>query len=222
MAFMDLVNVSYSYPGQKKTILRDINLSIWNKGCIAVAGSNGCGKTTLSKLLIGILTPVTGFVNLNGQPLASLTLPQIGRRIGYVFQNPDRQFFCATVEEEISFGLQNLGLPADRVLQKVMAILDYFELTRYARTFPLALSAGEKRRLAIAAVLALEPELLVLDEPTAGLDPYRKRLLGDYLEKLITANRGVVLISHDQRFMDRYANRLIRLEEGQIVEQLGA
>ncbi|MDD3652590.1 MAG: ABC transporter ATP-binding protein [Desulfotomaculaceae bacterium] len=222
MAFIDLINVSYKYPGQQRTILHDINLSIWNRGCTAVTGSNGSGKTTLSKLLLGILTPVTGLVKLNGQPLTSMTLPQIGRRIGYVFQNPDRQIFCATVEEEISFGLQNQGLSPDQVLQKVKAILDYFELTRYAHTFPLALSAGEKRRLAIAAVLALEPDLLVLDEPTAGLDPYRKRLLGDYLEKIIASHKGVVIISHDHQFIARYATRFIRLKNGQVVEGQGA
>jgi len=218
MAFIDLYNVSYSYPGQSRSILSDINMSIFKEGITAVTGSNGSGKTTFSKLLTGILTPTKGWIKLNGKLLTSLTLAQIGRRIGYVFQNPEKQLFCETVEEEISFGMHNLGLPLDQVTLKTREIMEYFELTRYSQSFPLSLSAGEKRRLAIAAVFALEPDLLILDEPTTGLDPYRKRLLGDYIERITASNRGVVIISHDHNFIARHATRLIRLKDGQLIE----
>ncbi|MDD4237300.1 MAG: ABC transporter ATP-binding protein [Desulfotomaculaceae bacterium] len=221
MAYIELENVTFCYPGQSRPVLRDINLSIYKEGVTAITGANGSGKTTFSKLLIGILTPTKGWIKLNGQLLTSLTLAQIGRRIGYVFQNPGKQLFCETVEEEIAFGVRNLGLglSTDQVAQKVRMVLDYFELTRYAQVYPLSLSAGEKRRLAIAAVFVLEPDLLLLDEPTTGLDPYRKKLLGDYLDKVIAAKRGVVIISHDQKFISRYATRLIKLQEGQFVEE---
>ncbi|MDF9409027.1 energy-coupling factor ABC transporter ATP-binding protein [Pelotomaculum isophthalicicum JI] len=198
--------------------MNDINLSILKEGITAVTGSNGSGKTTFSKLLTGILTPTKGCVKLNGQLLTSLSLAQIGRQVGYVFQNPEKQLFCETVEEEISFGMHNLGFPLDQVALKTRDIMEYFELTRYSQSFPHNLSAGEKRRLAIAAVIALEPDLLILDEPTTGLDPYRKKLLGDYMERIIASNRGVVIISHDHKFIDRYATRLIRLREGQFTE----
>lgn len=219
MGFIDLMDVDFRYPGQARPVLTGINLSIFKDGVTAVTGANGSGKTTFSKLLVGILMPTKGWIKLNGQLLTSLTLAQIGRRIGYVFQNPDKQLFCETVEEEIAFGVRNLGLPPDQVTQKVGELMAYFELTQYAQVFPLSLSAGEKRRLAIAAVFALEPELLVLDEPTTGLDPYRKKLLGDYLEKVVAARRGVVIISHDHKFIKRYAARLIRLQEGQFIEE---
>jgi energy-coupling factor transport system ATP-binding protein len=219
MAYIELENVSFYYPGQSRPVLREINLSILNKGVTAITGANGSGKTTLSKLLTGILLPTKGRIKLNGQLLTSLTLAQIGRQIGYVFQNPDKQLFCETVEEEIAFGVRNLGLPPDQAAQKVRGVMDYFELTRHAQAYPLSLSAGEKRRLALAAVFALEPGLLLLDEPTTGLDPYRKKLLGDYLDKVLIAGRGVVLISHDQKFINRYATRLIGLQDGQFIEE---
>ena len=219
MAYIDIENVSFCYPGQSRFVLRDINLRIYKEGVTAVTGANGSGKTTFSKLLIGLLKPVKGRIQLNGKLLSSLTLAQIGRQIGYVFQNPDKQLFCETVEEEIAFGVRNLGLPPERVTQKVREVMDYIELSRYAQAYPLSLSAGEKRRLALAAGFALEPGLLLLDEPTTGLDPYRKQLLGDYLDKLVAANRGVVVISHDQKFIDRYATRLLRLEDGQFIEE---
>ena len=189
MGFIDLIDVSFSYPGQKRPALREVNLSIQKEGITAVTGPNGSGKTTFSKLITGILKPSTGSITVGGQTLASLTLSQIGRKIGYVFQNPGKQLFCETVEEEISFGLQNLGMPPDQVSRKAGEIMEYFELTRYSRSFPLSLSEGEKRRLAIAAVLALEPDMLVLDEPTTGLDPHRKKLLGDYLERIAASDR---------------------------------
>ncbi|TEB08078.1 Energy-coupling factor transporter ATP-binding protein EcfA2 [Pelotomaculum schinkii] len=219
MAYIELENVSFCYPGQSRPVLREINLSIFNKGVTAITGANGSGKTTFSKLLTGILTPTKGRIKLNGQLLTSLTLAQIGRQIGYVFQNPDKQLFCETVEEEIDFGVRNLGLPPDQAAQKVREVMDYFELTRHAQAYPLSLSAGEKRRLALAAVFALEPGLLLLDEPTTGLDPYRKKVLGDYLDKVLGAGRGVVLISHDQKFINRYATRLIGLRDGQFIEE---
>jgi energy-coupling factor transport system ATP-binding protein len=214
MGFLELNNVSFNYAGQGRQIFNDLNLSIFKEGVTAVTGLNGSGKTTLSKLLIGILQPTKGWISLNGKFLTTLTLAQIGRQIGYVFQNPDKQLFCETVVEEIGFGMHNLGLPADQVARRVEEMMEYFELARYSQVFPLNLSAGEKRRLAIAAVLALEPDLVVLDEPTTGLDPYRKGLLGNYLEKILALKKGVVIISHDHKFIARYANRFIKLEEG--------
>ena len=111
MSFIDLIDVSFSYPGQRGHVLKGINVSIQKEGITAVTGPNGSGKTTFSKLITGILKPTKGSITVSGQPLASLTLSQIGRKIGYVFQNPGKQLFCETVEEEIGFGFWNLGMP---------------------------------------------------------------------------------------------------------------
>ncbi|KAF1083794.1 Nickel import ATP-binding protein NikO [Sporotomaculum syntrophicum] len=218
MIFMKMVQVGFSYPGQKKPLLNDINFSIHKEGITALTGPNGVGKTTLSKLMVGILAPSTGHITLKGQNMSSMALAQIGRLVGYVFQNPEKQLFCPTVSEEIGFGLQNLELPEHEVQRLVKENLAYFELEHLAQNFPLQLSEGEKRRLAIAAVLVLEPELLVLDEPTTGLDAYRKHLLGECLLKLVASKRGVFMISHDSNFIDRYASRILILENGRLKE----
>ncbi len=217
MAFMELLQVSFSYRGQKQ-LLNDINFSIHNEGITALTGPNGIGKTTLSKLMVGMLVPTTGHITLKGQDISGMTLAQIGRLVGYVFQNPEKQLFCPTVSEEISFGLQNLELPEHDVQRLVKENLPYFELEHLAQSFPLQLSEGEKRRLAIAAVLVLEPELLVLDEPTTGLDAYRKHLLGECLKKIVASERGVFMISHDNNFINRYASRILILENGRLKE----
>ncbi|WP_031517330.1 energy-coupling factor ABC transporter ATP-binding protein [Desulfofalx alkaliphila] len=220
MAFIEMVDVSFKYPRQKKLLLNNINLNIDKRGITVLTGANGSGKTTISKLMVGVLEPTSGYITLNGQRISTMTLAQIGRIVGYVFQNPDRQFFCPTVAEEIGFGLQNQGLPDHQVQRLVNENLSYFELEHLAQSFPTQLSMGEKRRLAIAATLALEPELIILDEPTTGLDAYRKQLLGNCLEKILATGRGVFMVSHDKSFINKYATRIISLERGRLTEQL--
>lgn len=216
MAFLDLRNVTFKYPGQKRTVLAGINLTFDKAGITAIMGPNGCGKTTLTKLMVGLLVPITGEISLENRPLGTYSLAEIGRRIGYVFQNPDRQLFCTTVEEEIGFGLKNMGWKPAAVRERVEFYLEYFELAAYRRVFPLHLSQGEKQRLAMAAVLAGEPGFLILDEPTAGLDAYRKTILGKFIRKIAALGRGTVIVSHDTTFVRRIAERVITVENGQI------
>lgn len=216
MAYLELSGVRYCYPRHKKTVLHDIEFSLEKDEVIALTGSNGCGKTTLAKLILGILRPAKGQITLEGLPLSRYSLAGTGRRIGYVFQNPDQQFFCTTVFEEIGFGLTNLGYGPEAVREKADYYLDYFELSAYQDVYPLHLSQGEKKRLAIAAVLACETEFLILDEPTVGLDAYRKKLLLEYLHKIIALGRGMMLISHDTKFVEKVASRFVELENGRI------
>ncbi|WP_243120477.1 ABC transporter ATP-binding protein [Pelotomaculum sp. FP] len=204
-----------------KPALAGIDLSLDKDGVTAIVGPNGSGKTTLTKLLIGVLQPTEGEVRLEGRPVAGYSLAEIGRRIGYVFQNPDLQLFCSTVAEEVGFGLANRGCEPADVQEKVAFYLDYFELTAYRDVFPLYLSQGEKQRLAIAAVLANEPEFLILDEPTIGLDAWRKKNLEDYLKKVARLGRGMILVSHDERFVDKMAERVVTLANGRIQSDSG-
>jgi energy-coupling factor transport system ATP-binding protein len=216
MSFLELSQVTFFYPPKTIPAVKRINLGLEKDGVTAIVGPNGCGKTTLTRLMIGVLQPAEGRICLEGRPLTDYSLAEIGRRIGYVFQNPDVQLFSNTVAEEIGFGLTNQGCEPAAVEARVDFYLDYFELADYRNVFPLHLSQGEKQRLAIAAVLANEPEFLILDEPTVGLDAYRKRLLGDYLQKVAQLGRGMLLISHDMSFVDRMAERVITMENGQI------
>lgn len=216
MAFLELEQVSFSYPGQKEAVLNGINLSFDQDRITALIGPNGCGKTTLTKLIIGILHPTDGEISLEGRPLSQYSLAQIGRRIGYVFQNPDQQIFCSTVREEIAFGLTHSGCSPQEIKEKVDFYLDYFELTAYQNVFPLHLSHGEKQRMVIAAVLANQPGFLILDEPTVGLDAYRKRRLAEQLNKSAGLGTGMIIVSHDTSFVERLAERIISMEKGRI------
>ena len=193
-----------------------INLYFDKDGITAVVGPNGSGKTTLTKLMMGIIQPTNGEVCLESRPLCEYSLAEIGRRIGYVFQNPGQQLFSTTVAEEIGFGLKQFGEQPEVIEEKVDFYLDYFELAAYRNVFPLHLSYGEKQRVAIAAVLANNPDFVILDEPTVGLDVYRKRLLEDYLKKVIQLGRGMVIVSHDHDFVERMADRVVSLENGRV------
>lgn len=221
MAFLELSRVIFSYPRKMKPALTGIDLSLDKDGVTAIVGPNGSGKTTLTKLLIGVLRPTEGEVRLEGRPVAEYSLAEIGRRIGYVFQNPDLQLFCSTVAEEVGFGLANRGCEPAHVQEKVAFYLDYFELAAYHDVFPLYLSQGEKQRLAIAAVLANEPEFLILDEPTIGLDACRKKNLEDYLKKVARLGSGMILVSHDEPFVDKMAERVVTLANGRIQSDSG-
>jgi energy-coupling factor transport system ATP-binding protein len=175
---------------------------------VALCGKNGCGKTTLTKLLAGMLRPQLGRVCIEGQNIAGLDLFAIGQRLGYVFQNPSRQLFCDTVFHEVAYGLKNQGLAEALAAEKAEHYLERFALAAHREDYPGKLSQGEKQRLALAAVLALGTDYLVLDEPTNGLDMLRRRELGDMLLGLRREEGcGIVLVSHEADFIARYADR---------------
>ena len=221
MPFLELSQVAFTYAGKTSPAVSGINLSLAKDDITAMVGPNGSGKTTLTKLMIGVLRPSAGSIDLEQRPLAQYSLAEIGQRIGYVFQNPNLQLFCRTVAEEISFGLTNQGCDPATVEERVDFYLNYFELTTYRNAFPLYLSHGEKQRLAIAAVLANEPDFLILDEPTIGLDAYRKRLLEEYLQKVASLGRGMLLVSHDSGFVNQMAERVITMGDGRIQSDSG-
>jgi len=216
MSFIELKQVEFSYPRQNSPAVTDINLKLEKEAITAVVGPNGSGKTTLTRLIIGILPPDKGEIYLAGLPLSRYSLAQVGTRIGYIFQNPDLQLFCRSVAEEMAFGLSRSRQDPQQIKEKVDFFLEYFELDGYRNSFPMHLSQGEKQRLAIAAVMAHEPEYLILDEPTIGLDAFRKQQLVDYLHKVTGLGRGMLLVSHDMAFIDKLAERLISMEKGRI------
>lgn len=220
--FLETQNLGYTYPGSKQEILHKINVCFQPGEIVALVGDNGCGKTTLTKLLVGILRPSTGRICLAGNDIAEMSLAEIGRQIGYVFQNPSQQIFCTSVEREIAYGLRNLGLNRDEIECRIGFYLNYFELSEYRQTFPLSLSQGEKQRLMLAAILALEPRFVILDEPSTGLDIYRRKLLGNYLLRIKEDGHGVIFVSHQAKFIDTYADRVIHIEDGQAIEVKGS
>ncbi len=205
---LEVKEITFQYERTEPIVLKDFSASFEREMITAVLGPNGVGKTTLSKLIMGILHPQQGSICLDGENLKDWSLAQRGKKIGYVMQNPARQLFSATVKEEVEFGLKNLGLNEDQAYEKGRCFLALFDLEQYEGRFPFSLSHGEKQRLVLASVLAMEPEYLLLDEPTSGLDQKRKQQLGLYLEQVCTGqNCGVIVITHDLNFARQFAGR---------------
>ncbi|MDI6705721.1 MAG: ABC transporter ATP-binding protein [Bacillota bacterium] len=193
-------------------------MQLYSHQFTAITGPNGSGKTTLGKLMTGILKPSTGQVLICGKDSRAMTLGEIGSKIGYLFQNPSHQLFATSVKEEISFVLELKGCTKEEIDRKVKNSLETFHLLHLKESLPFKLSRGEKQRLAIAAVLINEPGFLVLDEPTTGLDMDRRKVLAGILEELRQKGIGMAVISHDQEFVKRHSDRIIKMSGGEIVE----
>lgn len=214
---IELKNLKFHYVPAKE-VIHNINIKIRKDEITAITGANGSGKTTLGKLMMGILKPVSGEVFIFNENISNITLGQIGMKIGYLFQNPEKQFFALTVEDEIGFILKAKGFKEEYINNKVNTLLELFQLDHLKKAFPLRLSQGEKQRLAIAAILANDIEYLILDEPTTGLDVKRIDILTDLLRDLYKQGIGMTIISHDYSFLDQLSNRIIKIHRGEIIE----
>ena len=210
---INVENAAYTYPKSDAPVLSGFSAQFRRGEITAVTGKNGCGKTTLTKLLVGLLRPYSGRVSIDDVDTSAMDLFEIGRRVGYVFQNPNKQLFCDTVYNEIAYGLRNSGLDKSRTERETEHYLDLFDLTRYRDIYPGKLSLGEKQRLVLAAVLALGTDYLVLDEPTTGLDMRHRRELGETLANLRQElGCGIIFVSHEVDFITRYADRELVME----------
>ena len=215
-------NISFYYTNGENTgrrILNNISLTIRPGESIAIMGPNGSGKTTFARCLNGLLLPTSGTVTVKGLPTSdAANLPEIRRQVGMVFQNPDNQIVSATVEREIAFGLENLGMPREEMREIVSKMLADFDLTGYRKKSPHYLSGGEKQRLAMAAVLAMRPSYLVLDEPTSLLDPKSREDILQLIKQLHRRKDKPVTTLLITQFPDEAltADRLIIFNNGEI------
>lgn len=207
--------VSFGYD-QKELIIKDLSLKIRGGICTAIIGPNGGGKTTLGKLMAGILKPSKGRVLVAGMDTKDTELCRIGEKIGYLFQDPERQLFAPTVRDEIAFAMDLHGAPRSLIEAKAETILEQFQLKELERSFPFLLSRGEKQRLAIAAIMINNPPFFILDEPTTGLDLERKGILSSLVGDLLDRGVGMVVISHDLNFVKKHAWRVISIKGGEI------
>jgi len=197
--------------------LDDVSLKIESGETVAIVGENGAGKTTLVKHVTGLLKPASGKVLVDGKSTAELTTAQLSRKVGVAFQNPDHQLFSESVEEEMSFALRNFGFPAELVEQRVARELEQFGLTEYRKSSPLVLSGGEKKRLTLACILAWDPEVIILDEPTVGQDSIQKERLAQTIRMLGSTGKTVVIVSHDIEFLWPIQPRIVVMKAGRIV-----
>ncbi|MDR2720036.1 MAG: energy-coupling factor ABC transporter ATP-binding protein [Nitrososphaerota archaeon] len=209
-------NVHYSYANNIEA-LKGVSLTINDGDFIAIMGQNGAGKTTLIKHFNGLLKPALGIVRVNGVETTKTSVAVLARNVGFVFQNPDNQLFSETVEDEIAFALKNFGFSKEAIEERVTWALDFLSLSQYRKTSPFLLSGGERKRVALASVLAWDPDTLVLDEPTIGQDHEQKEKLRQFVMQLQTKKKTVIMVTHDVEFVAECNPRVILMRDGKTV-----
>jgi energy-coupling factor transport system ATP-binding protein len=215
---INILDVSFSYPNGVQA-LDNISLSI-NKGeFIAIMGENGAGKSTLVKHLNKLLIPTAGRILFNDENIKQFSTAEISKKIGLVFQNPDDQLFEEDVEQEISFALKNFGFENDVITKRVDWALKLLDLEEYRKSSPFILSGGERKRVALASVLAWDPEILILDEPTIGQDHGQKERLSQFLFQLKMQGKTVIIVTHDVEFIAELQPQIILMSGGKIISK---
>ncbi len=220
-AIFDLRNVSYSYMG-KIDALKDISLKISQGEQVCIMGANGSGKSTLLAIIDGLVFPTTGEYYAFGQPVGEEAFDSIKdnefryyfrKKVGFVFQNSDVQLFSPTVFEEIAFGPLQLDLPRDEVVSRVEDVIEMMDISKLRDRAPHTLSGGEKKKVCIASVLATNPDVLLLDEPTAGLDPRTQLWLIELLQELGRAGKTIITATHDLDIIEQISERAVVMGE---------
>ncbi|MBL9006285.1 MAG: ATP-binding cassette domain-containing protein [Myxococcales bacterium] len=209
-------NLHYSYP-DGTAALKGVSLSIREGEYVVIVGQNGAGKSTLVRLFMKLLSPKSGRIHVQDQDLATLEGSDLARRIGYVAQNPDHQIFCSSVEEEVSFALRHIGYSTAEIEHRTAESLRSMGLLSVRRVHPLSLPKGDRARVVIAAVLAMQPEAVIFDEPTTGQDYRGARYILDLTQALHRAGKTVVVITHHLYLMPDYAERVVVMGSGSIL-----
>lgn len=210
---VEAVDVHFSYPDGTQAI-RGISFLITHGESVAIIGANGAGKSTLLQHLNGYLVPQKGTLRIGDFPLTKKTLMAVRKTVGMVFQDPDDQLFMPTVFDDVAFGPLNLGLPTEEVEQRVNRALEIVGATHLKQRPPYKLSGGEKRAVAIATVLSMSPNILVMDEPTSNLDPKSRRNL---IEMLKTFTHTKIIATHDLDLVTDLCERSIVLKDGRVI-----
>jgi energy-coupling factor transport system ATP-binding protein len=213
---IEVKSVSFTYPGGVEA-LKNVSLTVQDGQFLAIMGQNGAGKTTLVKHFNGLLKPAKGEVIVDGVNTTKASVAKLARSVGFVFQNPDHQLFSETVEEEIAFALRNFGFAKDVVESRVTWALNLLNLTQYRKSSPFMLSGGERKRVALASVLAWDPKILILDEPTIGQDYQQKERLRQFIMQMKTQGRTIIIVTHDVEFVAECNPTVLLMKEGEII-----
>lgn len=208
--------LEYCYEGEVPA-LKGVDIIIDRGDFVALIGQNGSGKTTLVKHFNGLLRPTRGKLIIGGIDSSELSIAQLSKIVGYVFQNPDHQIFCSSVAEELSFGPRNQGLVPEQVKERVEEAANLFNLIPYMSHPPATLGFGLRRKVSIASIYTMHPEIFILDEPTSGLDFMSTNELMRLIEQLNTNGHTIILVTHDMKVTAKYAKRTIVLREGHIL-----
>lgn len=209
-------NIHFTYNGEKKA-LDGVNLDIYEGERIAVLGSNGAGKSTFFLNINGVLKSEEGQIFYRGEKITKKNLNHLRKNVGIVFQDADNQIIASTVMAEVSFGPMNLKLPREEVVRRVDKALEYMNISDFKERPPHYLSGGEKKRVSIADIIAMESEIIIFDEPTAALDPQNAAMLEEVLDKMGKEGRTLLISTHDVDFAYRWAERVIVFCDGKII-----
>jgi energy-coupling factor transport system ATP-binding protein len=197
--------------------LDGVTLAVDRGEMVGIVGENGAGKTTLVRHVNGLLKPKTGSVMVDGDNTRAVSTAALARKVGIAFQNPDHQLFSDSVEKEITFALNNFGFEQPLIEERVSWALDFFGLKEYRKSSPLILSGGEKKRLTLASILAWDPSVVILDEPTVGQDAIQKAKLAEITKNLKSTGKTVIIVSHDVEFLWSLQPRLVVMRQGRVV-----
>jgi len=209
-------DIYFTYPNGVEA-LKGVSLIIKNGEFVAIMGQNGAGKTTLVKHFNGLLKSTKGKVLVDEVETTKVSVATLARNVGFVFQNPDHQLFSETVEDEIAFALKNFGFKENIIKRRVTWALNLLGLTHYRKTSPFMLSGGERKRVALASVLAWNPKILILDEPTIGQDYQQKEKLRQFILQMKTQRKTIIIVTHDVEFVAECNPRVLLMREGRIV-----
>lgn len=213
---LSVKKICFGY-GDAGPVLKNVDLDVHRGERLAVIGSNGAGKSTLFLNLNGVLAPDTGEIFLNGKRIGKKDITELRRNVGIVFQDADSQMIASTVYAEVSFGPMNLRLPKEEVRERTMKAMEYMNITHLKDRPPHYLSGGEKKCVSIADIIAMDPDIIIFDEPTVGLDPVNAQILEDVLDRLHGDGKTIILSTHDADLVYRWADRAVVLNDGKII-----
>lgn len=215
MALIELNKISFKYDDEYA--LKDISLSINEGECVGLSGDNGSGKTTLIKIINGVIFPVSGEYIFDGKTVDEKSMKKeafsknLHQKLGFVFQNPDTQLFCNSVREEIEFGPRQMGLSEAEIKKRAEDVMELLNISHIEERAPYHLSGGEKKKTAIASILSMNPDVLILDEPLTGLDKKSQQVLMDFLFSWKKAGKTLIIATHDENLMKKIADRVISI-----------
>ena len=219
---ISIKNIHFHYhDDDKREALSDVSIDVYPGEWLAIIGHNGSGKSTLAKMMNGLLEPNEGSIYIDGQLLTEETVYEARRKVGMVFQNPDNQFVGTTVEDDIAFGLENIGMPREEMIQKINSSLEMVRMTPFKDKEPARLSGGQKQRVAIAGMIALAPKVVILDEATSMLDPQGRFEVISTIQKL-HKEKGITVISITHDLEEAASADRVLLMEGGKVNRIGA
>lgn len=213
---LEVKDLHYSYSTGLEA-LKGIDLTINDGEFLAIMGQNGAGKTTLVKHFNGLLKPTTGEVLVDNVSTRDVSVAKLARNVGFVFQNPDHQLFSESVEDEIAFALKNFGFEESVIEKQVTWALNLLDVVQYRKTSPFMLSGGERKRVALASILAWDPKIIILDEPTIGQDHKQKEKLQQFILQLNAQKKTVVVVTHDVEFVAECNPRVVLMRQGKIL-----